>query len=110
MKPQDEISEKEFQARVVELATLLGWRTLHVYPLRSKAGPRTPTTIAGWPDLFLWNPRHPARGFVALELKSATGQVTLSQAQVLAQLGESGARTMIARPADFDAVHALLAR
>lgn len=101
------ITETEWQAQVVELAAMLGWRCLHVRRSigGTKQGWRTTTSIVGWPDLLCWKA---GAGFVALELKVGKGKPTTEQAAVLAELAAAGARTMVAWPADLDAVVALL--
>lgn len=103
------LTEAAFQEQVIDLARALGWHHLHV---RRSIGRRdgkqawqTTTNIAGWPDIFAWHPRH---GFAAIELKSQRGTVRPEQVEVLAQLEAAGARTMVARPSDVDAVVALL--
>lgn len=103
------MTEAEWQSQVLEVAALYGWRHLHVRRSIGK-GKRwvTATNVDGWPDLFLWNVRRPGAGLVALELKSEGGKPTDEQVQVLAELDAAGVRTMIARPSDLDAVHALL--
>lgn len=97
----------EWQAQVVQLAHLLGYRHLHV---RRSIGKRkqwvTATNVIGWPDLLCYGPR----GFVALELKVGKDKPTAEQTAVLADLAAAGARTMVAYPADLQAVHDLLAR
>jgi hypothetical protein len=103
------VTEAEWQAQVIELAQLLGWRHLHVRRSIGKGRSWvTATNVDGWPDLFLWNVRRPGAGLVALELKSDAGKPTAEQVQVLAELEAAGVRTMIARPSDLDAVHAML--
>lgn len=103
------MTEAEWQAMVVDLAKLLGWRHLHVRRSIGKGRQwATTTNVDGWPDLLLWNVRRPERGLVALELKSENGKPTDAQLQVLAELEAAGVRTMIARPADLPAVQALL--
>lgn len=100
------ITETEWQTQVVELAHLLRWQHLHVRRSIGKGRSwQTTTNIVGFPDLLLWHPQH---GFAALELKSETGKATDEQVAVLASLAAAGARTMIARPSDIDAVTALL--
>lgn len=107
------LTEAAFQEQVIDLARALGWHHLHV---RRSIGRRngkqawqTTTNIAGWPDLFLWHPRH---GFVALELKSEKARLgtdtVREQLQVLDQLAGAGARTLLARPSDIDAIRQLL--
>jgi hypothetical protein len=82
---------------------------MHVYPLRSKSGLRTPTTVAGWPDLWCWHERRPERGFIALELKVRPNTATEAQTGVLASLEAAGARTMVAYPEQLDDVQRLFA-
>lgn len=103
------ITEAAFQQQVTDLATALGWTWLHV---RRSIGRRdgkqawqTTTNIAGFPDLFLWHPRH---GFAAFELKSQRGTATPDQLAVLDQLAAAGAQTLVARPSDLDAVRRIL--
>lgn len=99
-------SHAEWQQQVVDLAHLLGWEHLHVRKSIGK-GKRwtTATNVVGWPDLFLW---HPRRGFLAVELKVGRDVPTGEQSAVLASLAEAGARTMVAYPADLDALTELL--
>lgn len=101
------ISETAFQAQVIELAELYGWRVLHVR--RSKArGDQwaTTTSITGWPDLFLFNPsQHRA---IAAELKSDRGRATPAQIQVLTDLNDAGIPTYLWRPTDLDDIASIL--
>lgn len=104
------LSEAAFQQQVIELAQYLGWHYLHVRPTIGKGGRwTTSTSVIGFPDLFLWHPRH---GFVALELKSEKARLNTDtvreQLQVLDQLAGAGARTLLARPSDMDAIRQLL--
>lgn len=103
------ITEAAWQEQVTDLARLLGWQWLHVRRSLGRRGGKqgwqTTTNIKGWPDLFLW---HPVHGFAALELKSQKGNPTTEQLAVLRDLSYAGARTMVARPSDIDAVQALL--
>ena len=99
-------TEAEFQAQVVELATLCGWAHLHVRRSIGK-GQRwtTATNLTGWPDLLLW--RGPGE-IIAAELKTDTGRVTDEQTAVLESLATAGIETHVWRPADFpEIVHAL---
>lgn len=100
------ISEAEWQAQVVDLATMLGYQVLHVRRSigGTKQGWRTTTSIVGWPDLLCFGPR----GIVALELKVGKNRPTAEQLAVLTALEQAGARVMVAWPADLDAVVALL--
>ena len=107
------ITEAAFQEQVIDLARALGWHHLHV---RRSIGRRngkqawqTTTNIAGWPDLFLWHPRH---GFVALELKSEGAPLNTDtvreQLQVLDQLAGAGAQALLVRPSDMDTIRRVL--
>lgn len=105
-----DISETEWQTQVIQLAKTLGWHVMHVRKAigrrRGAAAWQTPTSIAGWPDLFLF---HPVQGrTLALELKSRTGVVEDEQARVLERLAASGVPGMVARPADLDTLTRLL--
>lgn len=101
------MTEAEFQAAVVELATITGWRHLHVRRTIGRGRKwTTSTNLAGWPDLLLWRPGR----VVAAELKSDAGKVTDEQADVLCSLAEAGIECHIWRPSDFDAIAATLGR
>jgi hypothetical protein len=103
------VTETEFQEQVVELARLLGWRSMHVRRSIGK-GRRwtTATSCAGWPDLTLWDPR--AGGVLFVELKADRGVVSLDQLEVHASLRAAGADVRVWRPADWDEVEATLNR
>jgi hypothetical protein len=100
------MNHDEWQAQVVELATILGWRHLHVRKSIGKGRRWTTTTNrVGWPDLYLWHPRH---GFAAIELKVGRDNPTVEQLQVLDELRNAGARVLVAYPWDFGQVEQLL--
>lgn len=95
------VTEADFQAQVVELAGLLGWQVLHVRRSIGKGNKWTTTTsVKGWPDLFLWHPRH---GVLARELKTddPKSKPTAEQTAVLASLCAAGVDAGVWRPADF---------
>lgn len=95
------VDEATFQAQVVELAHLLRWEVLHVRRSIGKGNRWTTTTsVKGWPDLFLWHPRH---GVLARELKTddPRSQPTPEQVAVIASLCAAGVDAGIWRPADF---------
>jgi hypothetical protein len=102
------VTEEDWQTQVVHLARVFGWEHLHVRRSIGK-GKRwtTSTNVVGWPDLFLWHHRH---GFAAIELKVGRNKPTAEQLAVLATLAAAGAATMVAYPADFERVRALLER
>ena len=98
----------EWQQQVIDLAHALGWRHLHVRRTVGRGRQwTTSTNRKGWPDLFLW---HPTRGGVAaIELKTpGSPKVTAEQTEVLAELEAAGVPTLVAMPADLDAVQAFL--
>lgn len=65
----------------------------------------TSTNVKGWPDLWLWHPRH---GFAGIELKVGKDTATEEQTKVLWSLERAGARTMVAYPADLEQLTQLL--
>ena len=106
MIPKLEPSEAEFQHSVTELATLWGWRVLHIR--RSIDGHdgrwRTTTSIAGWPDILAWRPGQ----VIAAELKSEAGRLTRQQKDVLASLADAGIECFVWRPADWAQLESVL--
>ena len=88
-------TERAFQARVVALFDLLGWRVFHVHDSR-----RSP---AGFPDLVLCRPGR----LVFAELKAARGRVTPEQEAWLLALREAGQRAYLWRPADWPEIEAV---
>ncbi len=98
-------TEAELQQQVVELARIAGWRVMHVRRSIGK-GRRwtTATSVVGWPDLVLWRPGQ----FLAVELKTDTGMLTVEQAAVLDGLRAAGVDTRVWRPRDFDEIQATL--
>lgn len=76
--PNIPMSESGFQTAVLELATRLGWRTMHVRPAQNRAGRwRTPVAGdgAGFPDLVLVRGQH----LIFVELKTNTGRASTEQ-------------------------------
>lgn len=100
-------THEEWQAQVVDLAHVLGWRHLHVRRTVGR-GKRwtTSTNVKGWPDLLLWSERQ--RRVVAIELKVGRDKPSDEQRAVLASLEAAGVVSMVAYPADLSAVSALL--
>jgi hypothetical protein len=87
--PLDQLTEKEWSAQVVELATLLGWKRYHTY--------RSTRSAAGWPDEALVRDR-----LVLLELKTEAGRVSPAQSEWLRALVDAGVEVYVARPTDLD--------
>lgn len=92
-----QITEREFQAEVLQLAALFGWRCYH--PFDSRRSTR------GWPDLAL------LRGdrLVFAELKSMAGKVRPEQQEWLDELAlVPGVESYLWRPSDLDAIAEIL--
>lgn len=103
------LTESQFQAQVVELAHVCGWRVLHVRRSIGK-GQRwtTSTSITGWPDLFLFR----AGEVFVVELKTddPTSQPTPEQTECLADLTAAGIETHLWRPSDWPTIERRLSR
>lgn len=103
------ISEADFQAQVVELAGLLGWRHLHVRRTVGRGRKwTTSTNLQGWPDLLLWHERQ--RRVLAAELKTDAGRATPEQLEVLDSLRVAGLEAHLWRPRDWDQITRVLGR
>jgi len=99
LAPTLAISEREFQATVLELAAWMGWRTYHTW--RSDHSP------AGYPDLTMVR----GRRIVYAELKSQWGRVSRQQAAWLDALLATGqCEVRLWRPSDWESIVAILAR
>ena len=93
-----ELTEAQFQRRVVDFARVLGWGVYHTFDSR-KSEP-------GFPDLVAVHPAQ--RRILYVELKSARGRLSLAQRQWLDKLARAGAETAMWRPADWDEAVAVL--
>lgn len=86
--PRD-MSEDDYQRRIMDAAKTLGWRIVHIRPLWDKTGQRMRTPYEGHPglpDLILAR-----RGAVLLiEVKRESGKSTLDQDAWLAAAGQNG--------------------
>jgi hypothetical protein len=91
------MTEAQWQAQVVELANLLGWRWYHTHDSR-----RSP---AGFPDLVLWRDR-----VIFAELKTDQGRPSPAQVRTLGQLRDTRSEVYLWRPQDFADVKAVLER
>lgn len=89
----DQLSEKQLQSTVEQIATAYGWRWYHTY--RSDRSPR------GFPDLVMVHPSQ--RRVLWVELKSATGRLSKDQKAWLADLETAGEEAYVWRPADLHA-------
>jgi hypothetical protein len=91
------VTEREWQAKVVDLARWRGWMVFHPFDSRRSA--------AGWPDLALCRNGR----LVLAELKTATGRVSPDQRRWLAALSAvPGVETYLWRPSDWPTVLRIL--
>jgi len=103
--------EAVFQARMEAYASERGWSYMHLIPVPSRVGWRTPyagTLGKGWPDLFM------VRGdrAVAAELKrdkAAKKATKEDQKRVLSLLGLAGVETYLWCPDDWEEIESVLA-
>ena len=91
------LSERDFQAQLIQLAELTGWRTYHTYDSR-RSNP-------GFPDLVLVR----APRVIFAELKRERGRVTDAQRAWAEELAEcAGVEYYLWRPSDWDEVEMIL--
>jgi hypothetical protein len=88
--------EKSFQASIIQLAGLLGWRVYFTYDSR-----RSPS---GFPDLVLLK----ADQALFRELKVAGGRLSVEQREWGEALTAAGLDWQLWTPADWDAIGAQL--
>lgn len=87
------LTERQFQAQVLDLARLFGWLCYHTYDSRRCA--------PGYPDLALC---HPQRGYVLAELKTDKGRLKPAQRTWIEALRAAGVEVCVWRPRDFEAI------
>ena len=92
------MTEAQFLVQVRDLALLTGWIFYHT---RTSIG-----SDAGFPDVVITNPRQ--RRTIFAELKKQDGVVSADQKKWLASLAEAGNEVAVWRPADLDAIKAIL--
>jgi hypothetical protein len=88
------LSEKAWQAQIVELAGYYRWMVFHPYSMERSE--------PGWPDLTLVRPPE----LIFAELKTNTGRLTRAQVEwgrVLTAV--PGVDYFVWRPRDFDEIH-----
>lgn len=102
------MSEREWQALILRMATVAGWMTNHVRKAPPTGGRQfTPTSAAGWPDLTLVHPRW--RLLVFVEVKGPRTPISPAQREWISALaGPPGVVALIARPRDADVVVPLI--
>jgi hypothetical protein len=100
------MSEAIFQAKVIQLAKMNGWRVFHPMKMQARDGSwRTALSgDKGWPDLAL---AHRDRGFIIAELKTDKGRLTEEQQQWLYHLAP-WAECHLWRPEDLNKIAARL--
>lgn len=99
--PDGALTEKALQSAVVRLLRQHGY-TFCYHTFDSRRSP------SGFPDLIACH-REPGHVALAFECKTATGQVTLAQQAWLDALAQStGVVAQVVRPADLEALVALL--
>jgi hypothetical protein len=92
------VTEREFEAAVVDVARLFGWRVAHFRPAQTQKGWRTPVSYdgKGWPDLVLVRER-----VVYVELKGHGGRVSNEQREWLQALVDAGQEAYCWYPSDW---------
>lgn len=96
--PLADLTEREWQAQVVELARLLGWRRpMHIFDSRRSE--------PGWPDLALVRDR-----LVLVELKREGGRTTPAQRSWIRALLAANVECYVVRPRDLDDLARVLTR
>lgn len=101
------LTEKAFQAQVLQFAKLHGWSPVHFRQARTLTGWRTAVEGdgIGWPDLILVRPPR----FVVAELKRDGGTPTEAQAGWLEKLRACpGIETYLWRPARWPEIERVL--
>jgi hypothetical protein len=96
------MNEAQFQANVISIARMNGWRVFHPKKMQGRDGTwRTALTgDNGWPDLVL---AHQSRGLIVAELKADKGRLTPDQHQWLAALAP-WAEIHVWYPSDIEAI------
>ena len=104
-------TEAQFQASVIRLAQLLGWRVWHDRATNARrtcpdcgARTRVPRNDAGLPDLLLI--RRPR--LVVIECKSERGKPTRQQLEWLAALQDCGIESYVLKPSMWKRLEEIL--
>jgi hypothetical protein len=94
--------EAQFQAQVIQLARMNGWKVFHPAKMMDRNGTwRTALQgDKGWPDLVL---AHKDRGLIVAELKSDVGKLSFEQQAWLTHLAP-WAEVYVWRPKDLDTI------
>jgi len=94
--PLDQISEKEWQATVIEAAKACGWKHYHTY--------RSQRSVAGFPDLILIR----GRELIVVEIKRQHGKVSKPQQEWLSLFEGAGVPTFVWRPSHWEQIQSIL--
>lgn len=105
--------EKDFQATVLQLAALMGWRHWHDAATNAPRrcwscgrGTQMPRNPSGLPDLILIR----ADRLIWAELKAQDGVTSPEQRDWIAALRAAGQQVYVWRPADWPEIEKVLAR
>lgn len=103
------LSERDFQAQIIDLAEIRRWRVAHFHDSRRQVAPGVHVGdrhAAGFPDLILARPPR----LLALELKREKARKpTGAQREWLRTLGLCGVEAHLLRPSDWPTIERLLA-
>lgn len=102
-------SEKQYQKRITDLASLYGWRWAHFSDSRKQVRPGVfvgDADAAGFPDLVLVRPPE----MIVIEVKAELGKTTEIQDEWLKDFANSGIDAYVSRPSTFDTVKKRLSR
>jgi hypothetical protein len=94
------LSERDFQAQVIDLATMYGWLVYHTYDSRRCA--------AGYPDVAMVHPVW--HEYLLVELKTDTGRLRPAQRTWIEALRSAGIECYIWRPGDWNSIVERLTR
>jgi len=93
------ILEKDFQAQIIELAGLAGWRLIyHTHDSRR--------STAGFPDLVMMRPPE----ILVLEVKREKGRLTPEQGEWIDGFRACGIEAHVVRPSEWERLVARLRR
>lgn len=109
----EQVSEKQFQANVIELAQRLGWKVAHFRSVRTQrkdGSTHYATPVAadgeGFPDLVM---ARPLRNIIYAELKAEKGKFSMKQMEWMEVLIRTHSCEVYAwRPSDWDTIQEIL--